>query len=215
MHCWRTLTRSTVTYHLTEADAEAGTIPSLKQSLYQYCKSCQFIWVRVEDNTTGCYGDFQMELLVNPLPTPLEPTPFVDCDVDNDGFIIFDLTSKDAEILDGQTGVVISYHETLLAAQDGSPVLVGPYTNTSTPTQTIFARAEFTATGCFDIVPMDLVVNPTPVIPAVITPIGICDINLDNIEDFDLTERADEIYGSSKCLLIIHSHIMSRQLMLI
>ena len=78
--------------------------------------------------------------------------------------------------------------------------MVGPYTNTSAPTQTIFARAEFTATGCFDIVPMDLVVNPTPVIPAVITPIGICDINLDSIEDFDLTERADEIYGAQSPL---------------
>jgi hypothetical protein len=185
----------TVTYHLTEADAEAGTIPSLSSPFNNTNPFSQIIWVRVEDDITGCYGDFQMELLVNPLPTPLEPTPFVDCDIDNDGFIIFDLTSKDAEILDGQTGVAISYHETLLAAQDGSPVLAVPYTNTSTPIQTIFARAEFTATGCFDIVPMDLVVNPTPVIPAVITPIGICDINLDSIEDFDLTERANEIYG--------------------
>ena len=106
----------TVTYHLTEADAEAGTIPSLS-SPYTNIVNPEFIWVRVEDDITGCYGDFQMELLVNPLPTPLEPTPFVDCDIDNDGFIIFDLTSKDAEILDGQTGVVITYHETIGAAK--------------------------------------------------------------------------------------------------
>jgi predicted RNA-binding protein with TRAM domain len=103
----------TVTYHLTEADAEAGTIPSLSSPFNNTNPFSQIIWVRVEDDITGCYGDFQMELLVNPLPTPLEPTPFVDCDIDNDGFIIFDLTSKDAEILDGQTGVAISYHETI------------------------------------------------------------------------------------------------------
>ena len=112
--------------------------------------------------------------------------------------IDFDLTSKDAEIIGGQPGVVITYHETPAAAEAGTPVLISPYTNTSGPIQTIYARAEFTATGCFDIVPMDLVVNPTPIIPTSITPIGICDINLDNIEDFDLTERADEIYGNSK-----------------
>ena len=185
----------TVTYHLQQTDAEAGTIPSLS-SPYTNIVSPEIIWVRVEDDITGCYGDFQMELLVNPLPTPLEPTPFVDCDIDNDGFIIFDLTSKDAEILDGQTGVVITYHETIGAAEAGTPVIIGAYTNTSGPTQTIFARAEFINTGCFDIVPMDLVVNPTPIIPTSITPIGICDINLDSIEDFDLTERADEIYGT-------------------
>ena len=45
---------------------------------------------------------------------------------------------------------------------------------------------------------MNLVVNPTPIIPTTITPIGICDINLDLIEDFDLTERADEIYGTTQ-----------------
>ena len=185
----------TVTYHLTEADAEAGTIPSLS-SPYTNIANPEFIWVRVEDDITGCYGDFQMELLVNPLPTPVEPTDFIDCDEDNDGEIAFDLASKDAEILDGQTGVVISYHETLTAAQVGTPVIISPYTNTSGPIQTIFARAEITATGCFDIVPMDLVINPTPIIPTSITAIGICDINLDGIEDFDLTERADEIYGT-------------------
>ena len=136
-----------------------------------------------------------MELLVNPLPTPVVPADFIECDEDNDGFITFDLALKDVEILGGQTGVVINYHETFSAAQAGTPVIISPYTNTSGPIQTIFARAEFTATGCFDIVPMDLVVNPTPIIPATISPIGICDINLDSIENFDLTERANEIYG--------------------
>ena len=60
-----------VTYHLTEADAEAGTTPSLS-SPYTNTTNPEAIWVRVEDATTGCYGDFQMELLVNPLPTPVQ-----------------------------------------------------------------------------------------------------------------------------------------------
>ena len=57
----------TVTYHLTEADAEAGTIPSLSSPFNNTTPFSQTIWVRVEDDITGCYGDFQMELLVNPL----------------------------------------------------------------------------------------------------------------------------------------------------
>ncbi|MGY8932701.1 MAG: hypothetical protein ACKVIM_00880, partial [Flavobacteriales bacterium] len=184
-----------VTYHLTEADAEAGTTPSLS-SPYTNTINPEPIWVRVEDAITGCYGDFQMELLVNPLPTPVVPADFIECDEDNDGEIAFDLALKDTEIIGGQPGVLITYHETIGAAQAGTPVLASPYTNTSGPIQTIFARAEFTATGCFDIVPMNLVVNPTPTIPTTITPIGICDINLDLIEDFDLTDRADQIYGT-------------------
>ena len=47
----------TVTYHLTQADAEAGTIPSLT-SPYTNIVNPEFIWVRVEDDITGCYGAF-------------------------------------------------------------------------------------------------------------------------------------------------------------
>ena len=106
----------------------------------------------------------------------------------------FNLDSKNDEILAG-AGIIISYHETRPEAENGTNEQSSPYTNINFPIQTIFARVEFTSTGCFDIVPMDLVVNPTPIIPATITPIEICDVNLDGIEFFDLTERANEIYG--------------------
>ncbi|MDG1328741.1 MAG: hypothetical protein P8P27_00750, partial [Flavobacteriaceae bacterium] len=185
----------TVSYHLTLPDAEAGTIPSLS-SPYTNIINPESIWVRVEDATTTCFGTFEMELKVNPLPTPISPTPLILCDVDNDGFIAFDLESKNDEILAG-AGVDISYYEFEPDAEAGTiPSLSSPYTNTSASPQTIFARVEFTSTGCFDIVQMDLVVNPTPIIPATITPIEICDVNLDGIEFFDLTQRANEIYGT-------------------
>ena len=183
-----------VTYHLDPLDAEAGTIPSLS-SPYTNIINPESIWVRVEDATTTCFGTFEMELLVNPLPSPVTPTPLIECDLDNDDFIAFDLESKNTEILDGEPGVIISYHETRPEAENGTNEQSSPYTNINFPIQTIFARVEFTATGCFDIVTMDLVVNPTPIIPATINPIEICDVNLDGIEFFDLTERANEIYG--------------------
>ena len=56
-------TNLTVTYHITEADAEAGTIPSLS-SPYTNIVNPEFIWVRVEDSTTGCFVTFEMELQV-------------------------------------------------------------------------------------------------------------------------------------------------------
>ena len=61
---------------------------------------------------------FEMELLVNPLPSPVTPTPLIECDLDNDDFIAFDLESKNTEILDGEPGVIISYHETRPEAEE-------------------------------------------------------------------------------------------------
>ncbi|RLA40286.1 MAG: hypothetical protein DRR06_17685, partial [Gammaproteobacteria bacterium] len=170
----------------------------------------EIIYVRVEDSTTTCYGTFEMELIVNPLPSPVNPTAFVICDEDNDGFVTFDLTSKDVEIIGGEPGVVISYHETLPEAEAGTNPLTSPYTNINTPLQNLFARAEFSATGCYQLVPMELIINPTPDIPANISDLAICDINLDGIEFFDLTQRANEIYGSQDPLDFILSYYISQ-----
>ena len=80
----------TVTYHLTLPDAEAGTIPSLS-SPYLNIVNPEFIWVRVEDDITGCYGAFEMELnVISPIAGT--PTPLVVCDeVPNNGSADFDL----------------------------------------------------------------------------------------------------------------------------
>ncbi|MCP4910852.1 MAG: hypothetical protein GY907_09100, partial [Bacteroidetes bacterium] len=180
-------------YHLLQADADSGTNPLT--SPYINIVNPETIFVRVEDTTTTCYGTFEMQLVVNPLPSPVTPSNYVICDEDNDGLVSFDLTSKDIEIIGGETGVVISYHASGPEADTGTNPLTSPYINTSTPTQTVFARAEFTTTGCYQVVDFELIINPTPVISSNISDLNLCDINLDGIEFFDLTQRANEIYG--------------------
>jgi hypothetical protein len=47
--------------------------------------------------------------VVNPLPSPVTPTPLEVCDDDNDGLAEFILTDKDDEIIGGEPGVAIAY----------------------------------------------------------------------------------------------------------
>ena len=58
-----------------------------------------------------------LKLVVNPLPSPVTPTPLESCDVSNDGFTFFTLTDKDDEIIGGEPGVTVSYYETLFDAE--------------------------------------------------------------------------------------------------
>ncbi len=51
-------------------------------------------------------------------------------------------------------------------------------------------------TGCFRVVELELIVNPTPEIPVDLEPLVICDDDGDGIATFDLTERAGDIYGT-------------------
>ncbi|MDB4591067.1 hypothetical protein OAH77_05140, partial [Flavobacteriaceae bacterium] len=133
----------TVTYHLTEADAEAGTIPSLT-SPYTNIVNPEVIWVRVEDNTTTCYVHFEILLDVQSTIAGT-PGPLVECDqLPNDGFDEFNLTDADTEIINGQAATAVRYFETEALAIIGNPLdaLASPYTNITIDTQTIYARIE-------------------------------------------------------------------------
>ena len=139
-------------------------------SPYTNITNPQAIVVRVESAVTGCFDTFVMELMVNPLPLTNTPTPLEACDDNNDGFAEFDLTDKDAEILNGQDPLlyIVSYYETLSDAESNTGPLTSPYTNTTPNTQTVFARLENSSSGCFGIVALILQIettNPTITCP--------------------------------------------------
>ncbi len=55
----------------------------------------QTIWLRAADVNSSCVvdtGSVTLDLIVNPLPSPIAPDPLEVCDVDNDGFGEFILT---------------------------------------------------------------------------------------------------------------------------
>ncbi|WP_246035976.1 hypothetical protein, partial [Winogradskyella algicola] len=74
------------------------------------------VWVRVEDPNTaeGCYKVTRLELIVNPLPVLVQPAPLVLCDAITlgDEQEAFTLEDANAEILNGQTGITLTYYET-------------------------------------------------------------------------------------------------------
>ena len=190
-----------ITYHQTQADANTGNNPLL--SPYTNTSNPQTIFLRAENTNGGDLNCFSfigvtLDLVVNPLPSPVTPTPLEVCDQDNNGITQFILTDKDVEIIGGEPGVEISYHETLLDAESGTNPLASPYTNIDTYMQTIYARAEYPialgGTGCFQIVSLELLVNLSPIISSEIPDLVICDD--DGFTVFDLTQRADDIYGS-------------------
>jgi len=157
-------------------------------------------------NQTGCDATTTLTLRVIPVPSANTPTPLVGCDVDNDGiYENFILSDKDAEILGGEPGATVSYYETFADAEMASmPIDPNvPYTNFQiNPPQIIFARVEYTqapnTSGCFVIVELELLVSPTPDVPANVEDLLACDD--DNFAVFNLTDRQDEILGDTQII---------------
>ena len=157
----------TVSYHFSQSDADTGANP-LPIPYTNAIANNQTVYVRVEANIdAGCYNTTTLDLIVNPIPVPIPPTPIEVCDDDNDGFAMFDLTSRDIEILGGQTNMTVTYHETQADADNGVNAQGSPYNNISPNTQTLFVRLEDDNSGCYDTAELVLLVNPIPSVGAV------------------------------------------------
>ena len=182
----------TVTYHVLEPNAQAGTNPITNLLCFRNTTpGSQTIWVRVENNATGCYDVVSLELIVNPLPTIAFPIPsYTLCDSNNAGDQIeeFDLGSQIELIVNGQTGMQVTFHLTALHAQQGTDELPLLYVNAATA-QTLHVRLENIDTGCFVTSTMDIRVEPlpAPIAPLASDPLlNVCDTNGDGIAEFDL-----------------------------
>jgi hypothetical protein len=130
-----------VTYHETEAQAEAGT--NVLSS--PYVSSTQTIYARLEENTLGCYDVIEVGLVVNAAPAITDPIDdYLLCDNDGDGTEDFDLiTWGENEILNGLTDVTLTYYNFQADADLGDPVneIPTPTAYPSAGAETIWVRA--------------------------------------------------------------------------
>ena len=134
----------------------------------------------------GCFVSDQIIVEFVPLPVAGVPDALRFCDDNSDGIGLFTLTDADAQIIAGNVDVIVSYHQTIFAANAGTADLVSPYTNITNP-QTVFARLEYEAFDCFDTVALELIVFETPVFNDPIPDFVLCDDDADGVTVFDLT----------------------------
>lgn len=193
-------TTSTCLFYLTEDDANNATDPIMTPESFVNTSDPQQIWVRC-DNSLDCFSIGSFTLVVNDNPITAEPEVYELCDeLPFDGFTEFDLESRNDEITAGAAGVTLTYHETEDDAQAGVGALSSPYTNTSNP-QTVYARVENDATGCFSVQSLDLLVVETPE-AFVPTPLEECDEDEDEVASFNLTLADTEITGGAAGVIV-------------
>jgi hypothetical protein len=182
-----------ITFHETQEDADTGDLPIF--SPYTNIVNAQTIYLRAENDITGCVNTITLDLRVNPLPSPVTVEPLEACDVDADGFTSFDLESVSEDIINGELDIFVTYYETLTDAENALNPLASPYDNIVPDEQTLFVRAENSITACFSIVELELISLPSPQLPIVIDDIIICDDDLNGFFQFDLTQNTALILG--------------------
>ncbi|PSG86054.1 T9SS type B sorting domain-containing protein, partial [Aurantibacter aestuarii] len=202
-----------ITYYTSQANAEAPSNPITSPTAYNNTTAFnQTVWVRVEDDpnptgvTNGCYSVVAMNLVVNANPVLVQPDPLQLCDENNPGDEqeFFTLEDANAQILNGQTGIVLSYHLTQNGANTDTQEITSPYENVVNP-QTVFVRAENSVTGCISTTTLTLQVNPLPSPLANPAPLTACDTDNDGIFDmFDLDSQTISILNGEPNVTITY-----------
>ncbi|MDV6169341.1 choice-of-anchor L domain-containing protein, partial [Flavobacterium sp. DG1-102-2] len=142
----------------TGTQLAAGTPITTTQTLYIYAVT--------GDATNVCSDESDFVVTINSAPVVNQATPLEECADNFDGFAYFDLTQAGAEILNGTTGLLITYHETETAAQNGVNIIPTP-ANYHSINGIVYASViqDGTTTNCRTVVPIQLIVNPRPAVP--------------------------------------------------
>ncbi|WP_417871274.1 choice-of-anchor L domain-containing protein, partial [Winogradskyella sp.] len=130
-----------ITFHNSQTNADNGSNAINNDSNYN--AQTETIFIRVENTNTGCHATETLSITVNTLPVFSEIENYKICEDNSDGYADFIFNTKDAEILNGQSGKEVSYYLNQQDADDRTNAIDKDtaYQNTTTP-QTIFVRVE-------------------------------------------------------------------------
>ncbi|WAC01856.1 T9SS type B sorting domain-containing protein [Lacinutrix neustonica] len=179
------------THYLTLAEAQSGMNP-VTPFPFTNTSNPQTIYVRIENQTTGCFITAEYTLEVT--ATDIGNTDLSECDNDYDGLTAFTLSDADPLILTNvPQGSTVAYYETASDAQFEINQLPDNYTNSTPFLQTIFIRVE-NANDCFGIANMDLIVHPLPQNNVVTNFVSCSDTP--NSPEIDLSQFDAEVLGT-------------------
>ena len=202
----------TVTYHISAADANTGNSPQTSP-FANTLRDSQTIYVRVSNNTSGCFTDHTtFNVIVNPLPIANPVQNIEICDDNSDGSArngfsqSIDLESQTSIVLGTQDPSVysVTYHREIADAQTGANPLTSPYTNSIPNRETIYIRVYDANTMCAnDIAQFDVIINPEPTFE-VVSNLSYCDDDFDGddtngiLQTIDLNGQIVGVLGASQ-----------------
>ena len=188
----------TVTFHLTQADADSNQ--SALNSPYTNTSNNQTIFARIENaNNANCFTTTSFDLIVSNTPTANTVANIIECDdSSNDDLTILNFSAFDSQVLNGQSASEydITYHLSQTDADSNIGGLTDGYQNISNP-QTFYVRIENNQnTDCFETTSFTLTIDtfftanqPTDFI--------LCDdVSNNGTESFDLTSKIPELLGT-------------------
>ncbi len=160
-------------------------VPIQNTSTYEVSDSGNYE-VIVTDTVTGEELSDDIIVTIHDIPIANAVTDIVLCDTNGDDVEDFNLESKTSEIINGQSNVTVTYHESEIFAIAGAVSQSSPYNSGNT---TIWARIENSEnSNCYEVTSFDLIVTVTP---DIVEPpdLKACDDDSDGFMIFNLENQ--------------------------
>jgi gliding motility-associated-like protein len=185
-----------ITYHTLQNEAELG-----QNSINTIYTNNRIIYVKLTNNSTGCFVLNQFNLIVNALPV-VKTVSIVQCDEDTDGFSDFNLTVKNDEMSTNAAQETFSYYTSLAAAENAETTELIPnpfaFRNTTAGGMTVYTRVT-NSNGCYNTAAIDLIVSTTQIPASYSRTFSTCDDlglnsnDTDGIATFDFSSVTSQI----------------------
>ncbi len=142
-----------------------------------------------QDPDGACFDETQITFTVDATVVAYSVPDFIECDNDNDGQFAFNTTNIEASVLNGQTGMVVTYVD-----EDGNALpspLPSPFT---TDTQTITVRVENQLSAvCYDETIINFIVSEQPTANPIANDFVCDDIGNDGEHTFTLSNYDSQL----------------------
>mgnify|MGYP001080907447 CR=1 FL=1 len=171
-----------ISYYLTQVEAEIGDITTAITNPNTYLATANTsIYVRLYDSTTACYSTAQIDLTIVPVPEILSGNMTI-CDFENDAIENnVDLTQFNTNILGTQTGVNLTYYNSLADANN----LINPITTSNITNNTTVYVNLSAPDGCTTVGIITINLQTSPVVNDI--NVIVCDNFTDGQETYNLT----------------------------
>ena len=193
----------TITFHESLVDAELGDNPIANPTNYQnIILEEQTVYIRVEDNTTGCGSVTPVEIHTNLLLTATTIQDFALCDNNEDpnDTLNFDLTTVTEYIANELPNIMVTYYETEDDLNNNvNPIDTSAFYSTTSPKQ-LFIKIE--NGDCSENGEITLIINPILLFNPT-APLSYCDTDDDGVVSIDL-HSLDNIINSGNPNFEVH-----------
>jgi len=120
----------------------------LPDTIQNIVNNLETITARITNPNSNCYNESTFDLIVNPLPEANELLTIYGCDDNNDGISeYFDTSNVESQVLNGQTGMSVSYFDQL--GNELPNPLPNPYTNSNAFNELITIRVTDNNSTCY------------------------------------------------------------------